>query len=353
MTDSSSGVTVVVPNYNYEKTIAECLGSIYGQTRVPDQVIVVDDHSTDRSTAIASGFPCEIVRTPRNAGVAAARNFGIRHARNEYIFFVDSDVKLDDRAIENAVSMLEDDRELGSVCGIYHPEPLFTDSKVELYRSLQAHYWRRSSVGRVTPGFFSLGVVRRAVFEKIGLFNEQLKQTEEVEFGSRMAESGYGLYLSERVLGWHDDDSQLRAICRKLLNRGHLRVPLYIDRQKFMTGFETPARGLAALAAGAAAASAPLIASNRRWGWLSGSLGLTSLLFDADMYRFVLRRRGAAFTGYFAALHFVANLSIAAGVGSGVVRWIGSPTFRRLYRAHLSPPPLDDVTEGHLDAAER
>lgn len=95
---SGKHLSVIVPVYNVEKYIAKCLRSIVGENAgVPGavEVIVIDDGSTDKSGRIADAFarryPCVKVIHQENAGVAAARNTGIRSACGEWLYFVDSD----------------------------------------------------------------------------------------------------------------------------------------------------------------------------------------------------------------------------------------------------------------------
>ncbi|MBX6365147.1 MAG: glycosyltransferase family 2 protein, partial [Gemmatimonadetes bacterium] len=82
--------SVVIPAYRSERTIAETLRSILGQTRPAAEIIVVDDGSPDRSAEIAAGFAVRVVQQ-ENAGPAAARNRGILEARGEWIAFADAD----------------------------------------------------------------------------------------------------------------------------------------------------------------------------------------------------------------------------------------------------------------------
>ncbi|MEV0118996.1 CDP-glycerol glycerophosphotransferase family protein [Streptomyces sp. NPDC050844] len=90
-------LSVVVPIYNVEEFLEECLESIAGQTMADLEAVLVDDGSTDGSPRIAREFAAEdprfvYVRQP-NAGLSAARNTGVRHANPtaEYLAFVDSD----------------------------------------------------------------------------------------------------------------------------------------------------------------------------------------------------------------------------------------------------------------------
>lgn len=99
-----SKVSVVVPMYNSEKFIRQCLGSVFGQTFQDMEILVIDDGSTDRGPGI-----CEEMRLAdgrlhlyrqKNGGVSAARNLGIEKASGEYIFFLDSDDAIHPALIE-------------------------------------------------------------------------------------------------------------------------------------------------------------------------------------------------------------------------------------------------------------
>jgi glycosyltransferase involved in cell wall biosynthesis len=84
--------SVVVPCYNAERTVGPCLESVARQTLRPEQVIVVDDGSTDGSVAAVAAAPLPVERLATSrAGAAAARNAGIRAARAPWIAFLDAD----------------------------------------------------------------------------------------------------------------------------------------------------------------------------------------------------------------------------------------------------------------------
>jgi len=86
--------SVVIPLYNKEKEIADTLNSVLNQSYKADEIIVVDDGSTDNSAKIVENFTkfkeIKLIRQ-NNMGVSAARNRGIEEAKNEYICFIDAD----------------------------------------------------------------------------------------------------------------------------------------------------------------------------------------------------------------------------------------------------------------------
>jgi glycosyltransferase involved in cell wall biosynthesis len=85
-------ISVVIPAFNASKYIAETIHSVLQQTLPADEVLVIDDGSTDNTAAIAASFgpPVRVIRTP-NSKLPAARNRGVKEAKGEWIAFVDAD----------------------------------------------------------------------------------------------------------------------------------------------------------------------------------------------------------------------------------------------------------------------
>lgn len=323
-------VSVVIPNYNYGNSIGLCIDAALQQTYSPLEVVVVDDHSTDDSLSVARRRDVTVLQTPRNSGVAVARNTGAAAASGEILFFVDSDVALRPDAVEKAVDELLAHPEYGAVCGIYEDEPLIRDSVIEECRVLQAYCWRMESLGTVSFLFSSLTAIPRRVFDEIGPFNPRLRQTEEVDYGQRMS-ARYQIHVTPDVLGRHDDDHEFLPLMRKLFRRARLRIPLFARRRSFAKGFETAGRSLAALAAFGAVVALPLAAFGPAWLAVPVVLAGASLTGDLAMYRYVLKRRGWGFLTVFSAVIFTTNVAISAGIAVGAVQWLLSPGFRSLY----------------------
>lgn len=84
-------ISVVIPCYNREGTIARALESVFSQDSAADEVIVVDDASTDNSRTVASAYPIKLLVNPTNMGAGASRNLGIAAASGPLIACLDSD----------------------------------------------------------------------------------------------------------------------------------------------------------------------------------------------------------------------------------------------------------------------
>ena len=115
-------ISIIVPVYNAEKTVARCVKSILTQTYQPIELILVDDGSTDNSLAICDELrrdvDCIKVLHQSNHGVSAARNNGIRHASGSLLCFVDADDMLDKKMLTTLVSKMSesDDIDIISCC---------------------------------------------------------------------------------------------------------------------------------------------------------------------------------------------------------------------------------------------
>ena len=84
-------VSVVIPCFNQGHFLSEALESVLAQTRPADEVVVVDDGSTDNTSAVVRRFPSiRCIRQP-NRGLASARNTGLRHTSCDYLVFLDAD----------------------------------------------------------------------------------------------------------------------------------------------------------------------------------------------------------------------------------------------------------------------
>lgn len=317
----ATDVSVIVPAYNSERTLRPCLRSVLAQTHPPAEVIVVDDHSTDHTREIAREFPILLIEQSLNRGPAAARNLGIRHSRHPVLFFVDSDGDLAPDAIANALRILGEHPDVGCVHGIYRTEPLLSPghgTAVESYLLLHHHFWRSRAAGRVRSAFFALAAVRREVFDDVGLFDERLRASEDVEFSDRMA-GRYSIVMTPEVSGRHDDDNRLWSMLSKQFRRSQLLIPVALH-ERGPAGLRAN-RPMALLAAALAVATLPpAVLWSALWPPLLALPLLCVALFvcaDPALPGFVRRRRGAAFVPVFLLLHFLIQLAIVSGAVVG------------------------------------
>ena len=105
-------LSVIIPVYNVENYLRECLDSITSQTVKDIEIICIDDGSTDNSPKILKEYQKKDSRikiiTKENGGQASARNLGIKKAQGEYIAFIDSDDFIESEMLEKLYTKAKD-----------------------------------------------------------------------------------------------------------------------------------------------------------------------------------------------------------------------------------------------------
>ncbi len=192
MDDPNQSVSVIIPAFNSAATIRRAIDSVLAQTRPADQIIVVDDGSTDGTAVLVSEFGGRIdYFWQPNAGVGAARNFGIREAKNRWIAFLDADDEWLPERLQRQFEMLRAHPDLVWITGNY----LRRDSQ-----GTNSPAFRRAdqSLRSETTSFFAAFLqnrwgctdtmlIRREVFERVGEFACQLRFTEDLDMWFRIA----------------------------------------------------------------------------------------------------------------------------------------------------------------------
>jgi glycosyltransferase involved in cell wall biosynthesis len=214
MDDRNFSVSVVIPAYNGAATIGRAIDSVLAQTRPPEQIIVVDDGSTDRTAAAVSeyGGRIDAVRQS-NAGPGAARNRGIQEAKYPWIAFLDADDEwLPDR-LERQIRILEANPDLRWVMGNF----IRCQCGLEVRKADQSpdQLHRVFQRGRTHSSFFQVfqrGVsihpntmlIRREAFDAAGGFEEGIRKTEDLDMWFRIAYRWPTMgYCSEPIAIYH------------------------------------------------------------------------------------------------------------------------------------------------------
>jgi glycosyltransferase involved in cell wall biosynthesis len=173
-------VSVIVPCYNHGRYLAEALNSILDQSSAADEVIVVDDGSTDDSHAVAAGFGgrVRLVRQARQ-GIGGARNAGLPLANGEIIGFLDADDLWPADSLSRRRGALAADGAVGCVFG---ETEQFISPELDDATKASLHCPAGASLAR----FAGAMLVRRAAFDAVGPFDASLKVGEMMEWIGRL-----------------------------------------------------------------------------------------------------------------------------------------------------------------------
>ena len=201
-------VTVIIPTYNRATLLSRALQSVFAQTRAPQEVIVVDDGSTDCTEQIVQEkFPQARYIFQENQGVSAARNKGIQKACGEWIAFLDSDDEWLPQKLEKQFMELQSAPHF-QVC---HTNEIWIRNgrrvnPMKKHAKYGGHIFQHClALCLISP---SSVLLRRSLFESVGFFDETLPACEDYDLWLRITARYPVLYLEEpciRKYGGHND----------------------------------------------------------------------------------------------------------------------------------------------------
>ena len=185
-------LSVVVPVFNGEAFLREAVQSVLTQKYSPVEIIIVDDGSTDGTGTVARSLP-ETVRYLQqpNNGPAAARNRGIEHAQGSLIAFADADDLWPATKLELQLPYLIKDPAIEIVMG--RTQQVLLSGTVN----------DKTQADEFAEPVFSVNlgsaVIRKSVFERVGLFDETLRYSEDLDWFMRARESGAAMITIDAV----------------------------------------------------------------------------------------------------------------------------------------------------------
>jgi GT2 family glycosyltransferase len=215
VTASSIRVSVIVPVYNNPWDLRECVIALLASPCSGSEIIIVDDASNDETFRVALDMGVRVLRLEKNSGPSAARNYGVRHARGDIIFFVDADVVVMTGAVDRVVKLFAEYPDVDAVFGSYDTKPR-AEGVVSQYRNLLHHFVHQKGNPDATTFWAGCGAVRRSAFEEIGGFDEKRfpRCIEDIELGYRLRQACHRILLDKGLLGTHLKRWTLRSMIR-------------------------------------------------------------------------------------------------------------------------------------------
>lgn len=210
--------SIVIPVKNGEKTLEESLGSIFSQTMKSFEIIVVDDGSADNSCKIASKFRCKLIKLGVSKGAAYARNIGARKAKGKFLAFMDSDIILDNHALENAQRYIQQNQKNKVFFGTFKPYLRFKNI-LSQYKHLYLCYYYFKQGKYLHTLDTSLTFIEKKLFEKFK-FNSNVKISEDTELGMRLVKSGNLITNPKEILMEHVKYYSLKGFIKTDFVRG-------------------------------------------------------------------------------------------------------------------------------------
>jgi len=235
-------VSIIIPTYNRAHFIGRAIRSVLNQTYTDFEVIVVDDASIDDTEEVVKNIKdprIRYIRHETNKGGAAARNTGIKASKGELIAFQDSDDEWLPEKLEKQMKVFENvPAKVGVVYTdmwritknkrkYYFSSPMITPEDGIIYK--QALDYKVMNIGIQTA------VIKREVFEKVGMFDEKFPRFIDLEFFIRVSKHYYFSHLGEPLVNYFDADKGISANTKALITARKLILEKYfkdIERDK-------------------------------------------------------------------------------------------------------------------------
>ncbi|MHC4268497.1 MAG: glycosyltransferase family 2 protein [Planctomycetota bacterium] len=217
MNNKQFSVSVIIPVYNGETYLVEAVESIHRQNYEPIEIIIVDDGSTDKTSQIVKNIKGNVNYVyQKNRGPAAARNRGIQLAKSQFLAFLDADDLWPENKLQMQFEHLEKDSFVKIVMG---------HIQLQCLRLLEGNNKRYHFEKFANPFFtfsFGAGLFRKSVFSKVGLLDESLRYSEDVDWFLRAKEAGTSMItLSQTTLLYRiHEKNMIRK--KDIRNRGML-----------------------------------------------------------------------------------------------------------------------------------
>jgi len=184
--------TAIIPVFNNEDTIGECISSLKKQSVPFKEILVVDDGSRDMTVEIAKKAGVRVIQIPR-AGRSGARNHGAKKAGAEIIMFIESDSVYSRNWLKEVLARFEE----GADAVIDRRAVLRPKSFVA--RMNDAIFTARYQ----TYEPFSAWAFKRSIFLKLSGFDKKLEYGEDVDLGDRLLAAGYSIACAQKAFQWH------------------------------------------------------------------------------------------------------------------------------------------------------
>lgn len=246
-------IDVIIPTFNTARFISEAIESVRTQTYQPQKIIVVDDGSTDDTEYIVHSIndPRILYIKKNNGGPNSARNVGLTHATAELVAFLDADDRWESTKLEKQYMLFMKDtaKSLGLVYTSYYPIDALGNHVtnipiVPIDPIIQGYAFERLLPGNLIIGSSSSVLIRRLVFDVVGMFDESLRIGEDWDMWLRISEKFRIEYVDEPLVAIRRHEDNQTSDVKKLiagdsafiekwvpLMRGRYTIPqLWADR---------------------------------------------------------------------------------------------------------------------------
>ncbi len=198
-------LSVIIPVYNSDAELEQCLNALAGSGYDDFDVLVVDDGSTIPIEALVVAHGFEYLRIDGPGGPARARNRGAAKAQGRFVVFIDADVCVHTETLSLMAGVFAGDPNIDAVVGSYDDDPT-SQSFISQYKNLFHHYVHDTNAGEIRTFWTGCGAMKRDLFLASGGFDQQRYRrpaVEDIELGTWLSARGHRIILDRRIKARH------------------------------------------------------------------------------------------------------------------------------------------------------
>ena len=210
-------VTIYIAAYNAERTIVQCINSILNQTIKFNEIIIIDDHSSDNTVNLVNNFKnIKLIKNQSNKGLSYCRNLAFKKSQNDIIASIDSDVVLENNWLEIMLQMIKkNDLTLyGGKMVEKYTNNIFNNWRAKYY----SQNWGLNDLDNPPFIFGCNSIQKKDVWRKVGGYNENLMTNgEDVDYSNKVKMiDEFSLFYSSKAISYHLQEDDLKSLSARV-----------------------------------------------------------------------------------------------------------------------------------------
>jgi len=243
-------ISIIVPfrfsnkkNTSEEKNFAlssfdKCLSAIFNSKYKNYEVILVSDDSNQSSLEVAKRYPCKIIKLKKNFGAAYARNKGASSAKGQVLLFVDSDVEIQENALQIINEYYNTKNNHGILQGVYSHKPIYKNSITQFMQSYWCYFlFAQTKKNKYTETlctcFFS---IKKDIFLKNKGFDNNFRKAdpEDLDLGFKLIKNGHKIPLRRKLICIHHTKFTLVSFIKRTLRIHRSEMKMYLRNKNIL-----------------------------------------------------------------------------------------------------------------------
>lgn len=214
-------VSVIITTKNEQKSLGRLIESVNSQTYPKIEIVVVDNYSTDKTKEIAKKFNVSFYQYGPER--SAQRNFGAKKSKGDYLFFLDADMELTPKVIEDCVNVVINEK----VDGVVVPEESRWTNFWGKVKAFERSFYNEKG----DPITDAARLFKSEIFLKVGGYDETITGPEDWDLPDRVREAGFQIGRSNETIYHHEQEISPKKLFKKKFYYG-LNAHKYLTKHK-------------------------------------------------------------------------------------------------------------------------